>query len=60
MGKWIRGGHFCRDRIRAFGLVAGRGLWGKGWGWGGGGALRWKRGGYCGEEDERRGLRGNG
>ena len=36
MGKWIRGGHFCRDRIRAFGLVAGRGLWGKGWGWGGG------------------------
>ena len=32
MGKWIRGGHFCRDRIRAFGLVAGRGLWGKGWG----------------------------
>ena len=36
MGKWMRGGH-CRDRIKALGLVAGKGLWGKGWGLGGGG-----------------------
>lgn len=58
MGKWMRGVH-CRDRIKALGLVAGKGLWGKGWGLGEG-ALRWKWGGYCREEDERRGLRGNG
>ena len=44
MGKWMRGGHCCRDRIRVLGLVAGRGLWGKGWGWGGGGCVEVEEG----------------